>query len=195
MEPEPPTGGGTEGPPPGFWSFAFHTRFFPTLLARRLRGLGRTRGGFQPHTPIIPLAFCFLLVLFGIPNALEGGSILWWILGGLGVLGILTLIVHSIASGAHYPPTYDDFLVGVFLFFPVLGATGGIFVGALEHAPLKGAFLTGAGFVAGYLLGIPAGLWFQRLGWLAGLLDGLAGLAILGVILVDIVLLSGGIFG
>ncbi|MRR58401.1 MAG: hypothetical protein EG824_09345 [Deltaproteobacteria bacterium] len=44
---------------------------------------------------------------------------------------------------------------------------------------------------AGYLLGIPAGLGLQHLGWLSGIVNRMAWLAIVGMFVVDLVLLAG----
>ena len=51
--------------------------------------------------------------------------------------------------------------------------------------------MVAAGLVAGYVLGILAGLGLQYLGWIAEWLDSLALPACVGMIVVDLVLLSG----
>jgi len=100
------------------------------------------------------------------------------------------LLINSILSRKD-PPNYENFLIGVFFFFMILGLTAGIFTGSLHHLLMLGLLAGTVGLIAGYLLGILAGLWFQYLGWVATLLNILAGLAVLGMFVVDIVLLFG----
>ncbi len=180
---------------PEFFSLEFHARFLPSLLWSRLRPRERSRTGFAPGVDFIITFFVFcILIAIGIPYAIANKSILGWVTGGIGAAGILALLVRSVAS-SEGPPSYDDFLIGVFSFFVVLGVTAGIFVGTLEHSLRLGLMVGLGGLIAGYLLGILAGLWLQYLGWIALLVNGLAGLFVVGMILVDLVLLSGAIFG
>lgn len=177
---------------PTFLSFEFHTRFFPALLWRGMRP--RERGGTSfTSTGVFPilLVFCLILLLSGIPYALAHKSIIGWVLGGIGVAGMVFLFINSITSGINSPPTYDGFLKGIFFFFVTLGISAGVFVGTLNHSLTLGIPACAGGFVAGYLLGIPAGLWLQYLEWVAALLNMLAGLFVLGMFVVDIVLLFG----
>ena len=104
------------------------------------------------------------------------------------------MCISSITWGIKTRPTYNAFLRGIFLFFVVLGLSGGVFTGTLEHSFLKGLLVGAAGVLAGYLLGIIAGLWLQYLGWLADILNMLAFLAVFGMICVDIVLVGGSLF-
>ena len=181
---------------PKFLSFEFHTRYFPGVLLNRLRHGGRSATGF-PSTMEhhIVLAICIILLALGIPAAVSGGSIIGWIAGGIGAAGTIALVINSMLSRKGEPPSYDDFLAGVFFFFVFLGITSGIFVGTLEHSPFLGLLTGLAGFIGGYLLGILAGLWLQYLGWISVTVNVLAGLAILGMLAVDLVLLSGVLFG
>jgi hypothetical protein len=173
-----------------FFSIAFHTRFFPSLLWSRLRPLEREGTSFVPIENYIAFVFCFVLAVAGIPNAINHHSIIGWVFGGTGLVGVLTLFISSICSRKG-SPSYDGFLTGVFFFTVILGLTAGIFTGTLEHSFCLGLLGSAAGLVLGYVLGIFAGLWFQYLGSLAVLLDMLAGLAIIGMIVVDLVLLFG----
>jgi len=180
---------------PGFISFEFHVRYFPGVLLNRLRLGGRQETGF-PSTMEhhIVLAVCIILLVLGIPAAVSGGSIIGWIAGGIGAAGTIALAINSILSRRGEPPSYDDFLAGVFFFFVFLGISCGVFIGTLQHSLLLGLSAGFAGFIAGYLTGIMAGLWLQYLGWLAVTMNALAGLAVLGMFAVDLVLLSGALF-
>jgi hypothetical protein len=118
------------------------------------------------------------------------GSVIGWILSGIGLAGIVAFFINSIFS-RNGPPSYDGFLAGIFFLFVSLGITSGVFIGALEHSFALGLLAGAGGLVAGYGIGILAGLWLQYLGWMAGLLNGMSYLAILGMFVVDLVLLAG----
>lgn len=104
---------------------------------------------------------------------------------------MIFLFIHSVVSGRANPPEYSRFLTGVFFFFVTLGVSAGVFGGSLNHSLMTGLLLGSGGVLAGYFLGILAGLWFQYLGWLSGVLNGVAWLAVFGMLLVDIVILIG----
>ena len=179
---------------PKFLSVEFHTRFFPALLRGLLRSKQQeTRSGFNTSIELyIALTACVVLVTLGVPSALSNESIAGWIAGGVGIAGSLAMIVHSISSRRGAPPSYDCFLIGIFFFFVFVGLTGGIFFSTLEHYHLLYRLQIGAtGLIAGYMLGILAGFWMQYLGWLAAILDKVAGLAVLGMLVLDIVLIFG----
>jgi len=142
----------------------------------------------------IVLAVCIIFLAFGIPGAMSNNSIPGWIAAVIGAAGIVALIINSVLSRRGGPPSYDDFLAGVFFFFVFLGITSGIFVGTLEHSFFLGLLVGSAGFIGGYLLGILAALWLQYLGWLSVIVNIIAGLAIAGMFIVDLVLLSGVLF-
>jgi hypothetical protein len=125
---------------------------------------------------LVTLAICAILAVIGIPFALTRGSIFGWILTVLGLGGIAVLFIQSAKSQRGSQPAYDDFLVGIFFFF----VFAGIFVGLpvcmeFKSIPL-GMAISIVGFLAGHMLGIAAGLELQRLGWIAGTIDMLAGL-------------------
>ena len=176
---------------PSFLSIEFHVRIFPALIWSRLSQRERAETGFSPTIEIyVALAVCVILVVMGLPKALSHKSVTGWAMVGLGLTGIMALLVNSIFSHRD-PPSYDNFLAGVFFFFLSLGMTVGVFNGTLNHS-LFVALLSGSGgFIAGYLLGILAGLCFQYLGCFSGILNGLAWLATFGMFIVDLVLLTG----
>jgi hypothetical protein len=181
---------------PKFLSFEFHTRYFPGMLLSRLRRSGRQKTGFSSTMEhYIALAVCIILLMLGIPVAVSSGSIIGWIACGVGAAGTVALVINSILSRKGEPPSYDDFLAGVFFFFVFLGISCGVFVGMLQHSLIQGLLAGFAGLIAGYPTGILAGLWLQYLGWLSVAVNGLAGLAVLGMLAVDLVLLTGALFG
>jgi hypothetical protein len=180
--------------PPKLMSVAFHTRFFPSLLWSRIRPKQQqTRSGFNSSFELyLVLAGCAVLVALGVPAAMSHGSIAGWMASGLGAAGILAVLANSISSRSGEPLSWDGFLVGIFFFFVFLGLTVGIFVNTLEHFHLFLSLATcTAGLVAGYLVGIIAGLWLQYVGWLATVLNQVAGPAVIGMLVLDMVLLSG----
>ena len=183
--------------PPKFLSIEFHTKFFPALLLQRLRP--RKEGGSSPTSFVscgyiesaVGLALGIVLAVIGLPLAMARGSIIGWIVGGLGLAGILAIFILNVSSRWGIPPVYDYFLVGIFFFFVATGITTGIFIGTLNHSLSQGVLGSLAGLLAGYALGILAGLWFQYLGWIGVLLNALAGVAIIGTLVLDLVLLLG----
>jgi hypothetical protein len=179
---------------PKFFSLEFHARFFPRLLWAHLHRTETERTGFSSILELSVLfAVCLIVAVLGISSGFFHKSVIGWVAGGLGAAGILALMLNSIFS-CEEPPTYDRFLTGVFFFFVILGLTAGVLVGTIKRSPPWG-LLTGLGaLVVGYLLGILAGLWFQYLGWLSLLLNGLAGLAVFGMLVVDLVLLASSVF-
>jgi hypothetical protein len=176
-------------PQPRFLSLEFHTRFFPRALLNRLRPRGRTGSGFYTFDHYLTLAVCLILVMIGAPKALNQRSTVGWILFGIGLIGLVALFIHSMASQRGERPSYDSFLIGFFFLFITLGLIAGIYIGTHQQSIVLGLLAGAAGLLAGYLLGIFAGLQFQRLGWLAALLNILAGLAIIGLIVFNLVFL------
>lgn len=139
---------------PRLLTIAFHTRFFPALLWNRLRPRKRSGTTFVPTEFYIAFAICVVLVVVGLPGAINKHSIVGWVVG-------------------------------------CTGLSAGIFAGALERSLGLGLLVSLAGLVLGYVAGICAGLWLQYLGWIAVWLDVLAGLAIIGMIVTDLMLLVG----
>ena len=184
---------------PGFFTISFHTKFFPSLLLNRLKGKTKAAAGTSfvssGVTEVLILgAISIILIAVGLPPAVSRGSLIGWIMSGIGTAGILAICILSVYQriGEGGRPTYDGFLVGVFFFFVVLGLTAAIFVGRVGHHPPGLLILeVFAGVAAGYVVGIFAGLWMQYLGFISKFLDGLALLSIIGMIIVDLVLLSG----
>lgn len=178
-------------PQPGFLSLAFHTRFFPSVLSNRLRPRGRAGSGFFTFDHYVALAVCLFLVIIATPNAGNQRSTIGWILFGLGLLGFMFLVAQSIVSQWRERPSYDDFLIGFFFLFIIVGLTAGIYIGTHRHSFILGFLAGAAGLLLGYLLGIFAGLQFQHLGWIAILLNMLAGVAIVGLVIFDLLLILG----
>ena len=179
---------------PKFWSLEFHTRFFPALLRGRLTPREREGSGFTSSLEKYFLfALCLIFVIIGIPGAVLHHSVIGWIAGGIGAAGIAWLTVNSIFSG-NIQPDYENFLTGIFFFFVLMGLTAGIFTGSLNHSLWLGLVVGAAGVIAGYFTGIAAGLWFQYMGWMASLLNGLCMLGCIGMFMVDLVILGGSLF-
>lgn len=186
-------------PPPRFLTVAFHTSFFPSLLMNRIRGhlkpkeeRGTKFVAYGLMEIMILLAVSLILIAMGLPAAVSRGSILGWTASGLGMAGIFGLFIFSVCQriGEREPASYDQFLIGIFFFFVVLGLTSGIFFGRLEHHSSGLRLLEGVGgLIAGYVIGVLAGLWLQYLGFMSKFLDGLALPAIVGMIVVNLVLL------
>ena len=166
--------------PPKFLTLEFHTRFFPRLLQDRYlrRKKKETQGtSFTSTTEMfLSAVVCAILAAIGLPSALSRGSIFGWVLSGIGVAGMIALVIQSVAAGCGIKPSYDDFLGGIFFFFVSLGFVAGVAAGLDAHSAWIGIPATVAGLATGYALGILAGLRMQHLGWIAILLNMLAGL-------------------
>lgn len=180
--------------PPSLLSWSFHFRFFPFLLYRRVfPKQKKVESPFAGHAKMelsILLAVSLVASITGYAEALRKGSILGWIFALAGTGGILFLFVHGIRSHAGIKPSFDDFRAGVFFFLLLLGFTAGLGTGHAYKTAYGARLLCGlAGALAGYILGIFGGLWVQRLGWLSEVLNYLAGIALIGMVIVDIILL------
>lgn len=180
--------------PPSFFSLAFHTSFFPALLWRLLHPKSRRyESTFSGHIslalPVLAIV-SILLGIFGIAAIFGSESIIGWICGILGLGGFVYLLTGSIRSVWGMRPSFDYFRTIIFLFFVVLGLTIGLEMGYACRAPYRTEIISGfIGLIPGYLVGIVGGLWAQRLGWMAILLDMIALAAIAGMIVLDIILL------
>jgi hypothetical protein len=153
--------------------------FFPRLTLDRLRRKRRENRGtgfVSTMEMFITLAVCVVLAAIGLPSALTRGSIVGWVLSVLGVGGMILLTIMSIGSQWGSRPSYDDFLAGIFFFFVSLGVILGFPAGKGAHSALIGIVTSLAGLIAGYLLGILAGMKLQHLGWIAAIINMLAGL-------------------
>jgi hypothetical protein len=181
---------------PNLLSIEFHTSFFPGFLWNRLSSKERRGSGFNSSFELyIILIICVTLVTIGIPPAVYSRSIAGWISSGIGAAGLLAMIINSIASSLGESPSINDFLVGFFFFFVTAGLTAGIFISTLEHYLFfQSLLISAAGLIAGYALGILSGFGLQYIGWIAALLDPLAGLMVFGMLVLDMVLLSGALF-
>jgi hypothetical protein len=162
---------------PKFLSWEFHARFFPRLLASRMRPKKQQRTGFV-HSGImegmILVAVCGMLLAYGLPSVLKHGAIAGWIATVIGAGGIIAIFIASAYMQRGIKPSYDDFLLGIFFFFVALGTLGGIIVGISMHSPWIEVTTGAAGLCIGYLIGLLAGQWFQYLGAISGVVDAIA---------------------
>ena len=87
---------------PKFFSLEFHTRFFPRLLWSRLQPKKEAEGTRFSHDMeyMVLLALCLFLAAMGVPMAAKG-SWIGWILGIVGIGGILAMVIFSILKIAH----------------------------------------------------------------------------------------------
>jgi hypothetical protein len=180
--------------PPAFLSAEFHLRFFPTLLAERMRPQDKAQTGFRHFSLVLPVTvlICFGLLGLGLPEVVDDpSSIQGWVFTILGGLGLSGLLVLSIASRWGEPVSYERFEPQVFLFVLILGTSVGVFCGrliwALPPVACLGAALAGA--LVGYVAGIGAGLWCQVLGPAKDMLLVFAIPGMVGLVVVDLVLL------
>ncbi len=182
-------------PSPSLLSLEFHAKFFPRLLRSRLSPKkNEPQGTSFSHnmelTAIVMVVVCLALLALGVPMALVQKSLLGWLLAIAGLIGIAYIIFNSTAAQRGQKPTFEKFHIWIFFFFVFLGFSAGLFITAVNHQPHLIVFTAGLlGILPGYVAGILAGLWAQSLGWVSGLLNGLAGLAIFGLVIVDMLML------
>ena len=178
--------------PPPFFSFVYHCRFLPRVILWRLGEPRRHRQGFHHVHLEIPLVICFCLVLvvFGLPPALQHGSIGGWTSAVIGVGGLAGLMGWSIAGewrwrreeGHRYG--YAEFLPSVFFFCVLAGGSAGLIAGGIGgNDPLLGYLWALPGLVAGYLIGPFAARWVHGLGFIK---TWFIYLAVLGLILLPL---------
>jgi len=178
---------------PGFFTAEFHLRFLPALLAGKWREARNPpqRSPFEGHVPleltVVPIV-CIVFAALGAPGALKG-SIAGILLSLAGFGGFAALLFMALRSTWGEPLSYEAFSASVFFFVLFLGATAGVFYASLQARFVLPWALAGA--VVGYPLGILAGLWNQKLGFLAFLTVLAARLGMFGLAVLDIVLLFG----
>jgi hypothetical protein len=179
--------------PPSILSLKFHSAFFPRLLWSKLSPQKNEPQGtsFNHNMGLTVMVFASMALLaLGVPMALGPNALVGWPLAILGFIGILFVLVNSIAGQKSLKPNYEDFHIWIFFFFVFLGLTGGLFLSSVNHQPRLIVFAIGLlGILPGYIAGILIGLWAQNLGWVSGLLNGLAGIAIIGLVIVDMLML------
>jgi len=181
--------------PPPFFSSDFHFRFFPRLIKYLVFEKGRDSkrhgSGFSSVTEYMVIFVAAVISLLGgLPSALGSGSLMGYIFSIAGGAGIIALFVMSIAGQSGYKPTYDGFRIFTFLFCVFLGITCGMVLGhALDSVYFLKGLLAITGMAGGYVAGIFAGLWIQRLGWIEELLNVLAGLCVVSFIVLDLIML------
>jgi len=181
-----------EAVPPNFLSLEYHTRFFPKLLWNGLQSKKKAKSTFVSSAFLegtIGITICLVLVALGGPSAVARGSIPGWIMTILGAGGIIFLVGTSVYFQGGARPSYDNFQIGIFSFFVMLGLASGVYAGISHHSLLIGTVVGTMGFIAGYGAGIFFGLWMQRLGWIVAVVNMVAGfaafvLAVAGVIMV-----------
>lgn len=179
---------------PLFFSLEFHTSFFPAMLWRLLHPKKRKyESTFASHIrlelPVMAIV-SIILGVYGFSAAIGSGSIIGWVCGIAGLGGFCYLLIASIRSVRGIRPSFDYFRTIVFLFFVFLGLTIGLETGYVYRLPYGLKLISGlAGLIFGYIAGIFGGLWVQRLGWMASLLEVIALAAISGLVILDIVLL------
>ena len=187
------------GLPPPFFSAAYHFRFLPRVIVYRLGERRRQSHGFGVHAHIeIPLAIfaCILLVVFGLPPALQHGSLGGWLSTVVGAGALVALIGWSIAGEwrwrrqENYRYGYAEFMPSVFFFCLLLGASLGLVLGgSLGNDPWMGYLWAGPGLVAGYLAGLFAARWVHALGFMKTWFIYLALLGLVFLIFEDILVL------
>ena len=153
------------------FSLTFHKTVFLPLLLRKLKPIKD-----EEHSNLeIPFEYTILAVssLFSmVVGLINYQAIIGLIIGLLGATVFFSLLISSIRSHlqTNQKPTWEGFRLSPFLFLILLGITIGLVLSAGAGVVIK---IMGAscGLIIGYLLGIPAGLWIQSLGWIRTIIE------------------------
>lgn len=173
---------------PSFFAPDFHTKFFPRLLRYRLRRRETPRPFGAPIEYHVVVVVAGVAAVLGLPAAARG-SLAGGVFGGMGAAVLLLLGMMSLRSSLKFRPGWQEFLPAVFFFFVMLGLTAGLYWASLHHSRWLGLLASATGILAGYVAGIVAGLWIPYLGLIAALFDGLATLAVVGMLVLDVLLI------
>jgi hypothetical protein len=177
---------------PSIFSWKFHVFGIPRLLRARILGLRTAAGASsRPHARlelIFALVACLGLAAATAQSARNGSSAGIFLLA-LAVAGLLALAVQSAWSARSYPLLPERFAIGPFIACMILGFDIGLAVGRGSDVTQAMRIVYGAaGVLAGYLTGGVAGLFAQRLGWLAPVFSLFSFAASAGLILLAVVL-------
>lgn len=181
--------------PPRFFSLEFHTSFFPALLGRVLHPEKRKHESiFAGHIALeypVLAAISIITGVYGMIEIIDSGSITGWVCAILGSGGFIYFLCNSIHSGVQIRPSFENFRAIIFFFFMILGMTIGLEIGIVCKISDGFRIIPAlAGLFLGYFSGIGGGLWVQKLGWMASLLDIIGVMAIAGMVIFDIFLLT-----
>ena len=176
--------------PPPFWTAEYHLPFFPRRFWANLKKHPDSRKKHVFFEIPIALVVCALMLAWGLSSATQQDSPTGWLLTLLGAGGLIALVAVCVSSTAGVPLNYSEFEPWSFLFLVCLGFFGGLLgPGIFLKLPLGvGLVLSLSGLALGYLTGIKAGLWAQRLGPLRAFFALAAGLGV-------VVVLGSGIIG
>jgi len=165
----------SDNPGFSFFSPTFHTAFFLPLLFRKLK----PQKNAGPHSfaerlfefTILPGIAIACMVL----GLINYQSMIGLFIGILGAGGFFMMLLSSIRSHikTHQKMTWENFRPFPFLFLVLAGITISlVYTGGIAGAGV-GVKITGAalGLLIGYLSGIPAGFWFQSLGWIRTIIE------------------------
>lgn len=158
-----------------FFSLTFHKSvLLPALLKKITYHTHRENLQFSSipfeYTILTSLAIGCMIIGF-----INYETFVWLIVGIIGTCGFIIMLFSSFLSQRQsgHKPTWEDFRVIPFLF----SLSAGMSLGLIMAGNVSGlGFLmkmagAAVGLISGYLIGVPAGFWFQSLGWIAPTLE------------------------
>jgi hypothetical protein len=177
---------------PAFFSWRFHTRFFPRVLRQNLWRFDKRNSPFAPHVRlelVFALVGSLVLLCAAAPFATQGSRVALG-LAGLGAAGTIALVAQRAWERRTTPVTFDGFSVAPFVACVLLGSVTALVLATATNAVgFAVAAYVVPGAIIGYVTGIGAGLYVQRLGWMAGVFKVFAMAMSFGLILVGAVIL------
>ncbi|MBI4388069.1 MAG: hypothetical protein HY582_03395 [Candidatus Omnitrophica bacterium] len=192
------------GPPPKFFSLAFHKDFFPAILwrlhLRRKKQREEYSSPFANHVHLeIPIAivFCITLLVMGLPTLITKHSLAGGAMAVLGSAGLIAMFISSLRSekiaraeaGGGY--SFDYFVAPMFFFFILMGVTAGLSVGFIRNSEWLAIIGSLTGLITGYMVGVFAGIWINYLGWIGAYVVYLVFAAMTAMGILDVILIYG----
>lgn len=167
-------------------SWGYFTRSVPALV--RLRVTGPRDPLAPPSAPATAMTLLAMGASLAIVTAAfqsaRNGSAAGKLLMAIGGAGALIVLCQSAWSARAAPINPRAFALGTFVACVALGFDIGLAIGRGTNVDTSLRIgYAGLGALAGYLVGGVAGLYTQRLGWLAGFVSVMAFGATLGLIL------------
>lgn len=180
--------------PLDLFSIPFHRDFFLPFIINSINARKSNTSthfaDFFPYEYVVLFMITMTGVVTGIYAYLSEGSVFGGITGLLASAGFAALMVFSIRSRSDREILWKRFMITTFMFFMLAGLSLGLYTGMLVFNSFLSKFIFGiAGMIAGYFVGIPAGLYMQSFGWTGQLINIIMIPVMIGLCIIDIVVL------
>ena len=165
----------TEKPEIKIFSFSFHVSVFLPLLFQKITSQTCQKA---PQINNIPFEYTILTSIaigFMVMGFINHENLVWLIVGVLSACGFMLMLFSSVLSRRQtgHNPTWQSFRLIPFLFSILAGMSISLIITANISEFGLAMKMAGAavGLISGYLIGVPAGFWFQSLGWICPIIE------------------------